>query len=561
MQKVSKKNRLFIYLSILLVVGFGLTSLLSYQVSRTAIHDGIVRNQLPLVGDNVYSEIQRDLLRPVFISSVMAQDAFLRDWVLDGEPNEMQIRRFLKEIKDRYKTVSSFFVSDRTGNYYHPSGVLKRIDPKNTADAWYYRVKEMPTPYEINVDLDAANENAMTIFVNYKMTDYDGKFIGATGVGLTVNAVGSLIARYQNRFQRRIYFVDKGGDIVLPQNPAVDKRNNIRQSVGLSHHANTILSQKTTVFQYQKDGNTNFVSTRFIEELNWTLIVEQSDAEAVGELKNTLMINLGISLLVTIVVLVLTLAAINTYNKALLAAANTEKNTNNRLMRLNRQKDKLLAIIGHDLRSPFTAFLGIAEILKTKSAQLEPSEVSKYADDVMTAGRKAYGVLDSLLEWAHVQWEDLKPEPVNLDAEDLVAANIDVFKTVAESKKILLEWHRNGSAPVYVDKNMIDLVIRNLIDNAIKFTSDGGTITMGVSHESTLVWISVKDTGTGIDPDRLNSLLGPDHIPSQTGTHGEIGIGMGLSLCKEMIEVNGGELIITSELGTGSEFRFSLPKA
>ena len=208
MHWMSDKRRLIFFLSVLLFTGFTLTSVIGYRVSLSTIHEEIARNQLPLTGDNIYSKIQRDLLRPVFISSVMAQDTFLRDWVINGEHGEMQIRRFLNEIKNRYKTVTSFFISDKTQAYYHSDGILKTVNPDDPRDAWYFRVQKMASDFEINVDLDAANKNAMTIFVNYKVTDYQGNYIGATGVGLTVDAVGKLINRYQQRFRSEIYFVD-----------------------------------------------------------------------------------------------------------------------------------------------------------------------------------------------------------------------------------------------------------------------------------------------------------------------------------------------------------------
>lgn len=543
------------------MAGFSVTSILSYQVSRSAIHDGIVRNQLPLVGDNVYSEIQRDLLRPVFISSVMAQDAFLRDWVLDGENGETQVRRFLKEIQDRYQTVTSFFVSDKTKTYYHSSGVLKTIDSEAERDAWYFALKDMDADFKIDVDFDAANSDAVTIFVNYKMRDYEGNFIGVTGVGLTVSAVGQLIKRYQDRFQRRIYFAEMSGKIVLPTPKAADIRKDVRKISGLKNHADQILSKNQSNVRYEADGATIFVAARYIPELNWVLVVEQSDATAVGGLRNTLYINLAISLFVTLVVLALTLFAINTFSAALVKAAKTEKDANTRLTRLNSQKDKLLSIIGHDLRAPFTAFLGLAEILGSKAKDMKPAEVSVYANDVLKSGRIAYGLLESLLNWANVQWEDLKPQTENIDVADIVRANVAMFAAIAERKQIQLEWRGCPAVWITSDRNMSNLIVRNLISNAIKFTQQDGCVTIDISKVEGMAWVTITDTGIGIESDHLESLLSSDHKLSMTGTDGEMGIGMGLSLCQEMIDVNGGEFAANSVLGKGSEFKFSLPLA
>ncbi|MCK5696398.1 MAG: cache domain-containing protein [Desulfobacula sp.] len=179
------KNKLILIVSLLLITGFVVTSLASYYVSRSSLRSQIAKRELPLTSDNIYSEIERDILRPVFISSFMANDTFLRDWVINGENDETQIIRYLKEIQDKYNTFTSFFVSEKTMTYYHAGGILKKINPKEERDRWYFRVRYM------------ANKDSMIIFINYRVYDYENNFIGATGVGLRVRAVKDLIRKYQ----------------------------------------------------------------------------------------------------------------------------------------------------------------------------------------------------------------------------------------------------------------------------------------------------------------------------------------------------------------------------
>ena len=155
------KRHLVIVISLLLIVGFVLTSLASYFISINSLHDQVANNELPLTSDNIYSEIQRDLLRPVFISSLMASDTFLRDWVLRGEKDISEVTRYLKEIKERYNAFTAFFVSDKTRNYYHTDKLLKQVSPDEKRDIWYFRVQNMREPYEINVDIDMANNDAL----------------------------------------------------------------------------------------------------------------------------------------------------------------------------------------------------------------------------------------------------------------------------------------------------------------------------------------------------------------------------------------------------------------
>src|SRR5690606_25371982 len=131
-----RKFYFVVALIVLMVVGFMATSLTSYYVARDSITSQISEQTLPLTSDNIYSEIQRDLLRPVLISSLMATDTFLRGWALSGETDPEQIRRYLEEIQNRYDTITAFFVSDVTRNYYHPTGIVKQIDVNDPEDAW-----------------------------------------------------------------------------------------------------------------------------------------------------------------------------------------------------------------------------------------------------------------------------------------------------------------------------------------------------------------------------------------------------------------------------------------
>lgn len=310
---IRENKQLIPVISLLLASGFLITSLASYFVSRAALRAEIAVNELPLTGDNIYSEIQRDLLRPVFISSVMANDTFLRDWVLDGEKEEGKITRYLKEIKTKYNTVSSFFVSDKTKTYYYSGGILKKISPDDERDIWYYRVREMGDEYEINVDPDMANRDTMTIFINYRVYDYDGRYIGATGVGLTVSAVKRLIEEYQKKYSRTIYFIDKAGEVKLSGEDFSGVATGVSGSYGpLSAQSD---SGAASSFSYKEGGELIHVNARYISEFGWYLIVEQAEGETTRHIFATLLVNLAFCAMVTMVVLFLVTMTIRAYQK------------------------------------------------------------------------------------------------------------------------------------------------------------------------------------------------------------------------------------------------------
>lgn len=131
-----RKTYFVVGLAALPVCGFLATSLISYFVARDSIAKRISQATLPLTSDNVYSEIQRDLLRSALISSLMAHDTFVRDWVLSGEKAPEKIVHYLSEIRRKYDTITAFFVSDRTRRYCHPSGIFKKVSPDDPGDAW-----------------------------------------------------------------------------------------------------------------------------------------------------------------------------------------------------------------------------------------------------------------------------------------------------------------------------------------------------------------------------------------------------------------------------------------
>ncbi|MFI8582005.1 sensor domain-containing diguanylate cyclase [Ectopseudomonas khazarica] len=318
---------LVLLLLFLLGSGFLTTSLLSYYASRDSIRDSIINTELPLTSDTVYSEIQKDLVRPILISSMMARDTFLRDWVLAGEQDTAQMTRYLREVQEHYGAFTSFFVSDRSSTYYQSKGVLKRVKPDEPRDVWYYRVRMQPEPYEINVDVDMANADRLTIFINYKVVDYDGNFIGATGVGLAVDAVVKLIDDYQQRYERSVYFVDTTGRITLtgaqggPQGAKVG--DSLADIPGLSDMLEKLPSPQSGRFEYQEHGREHFLNVRYIPELEWYLFVDKHD-KALAGIRQGLYINLLLCLLVTAIVLTLVSLAIRRYQQRIAALATTD---------------------------------------------------------------------------------------------------------------------------------------------------------------------------------------------------------------------------------------------
>jgi hypothetical protein len=300
---INHRKQFILIIVTLLCLGFLLTSFASYYVSRSSLITKIKTSELPLTSDNIYSEIQKDLLQPIFVSSLMASDTFLRDWIIQGEKDEKLIRKYLVEIQRKYHTTTSFLISERSQTYYHFKAKSRKVDTEDAGDKWYIRAKDMVLAYETNVDFDSANDGTMTIFVNYKVFDYDGKFLGITGIGLTVDSVKKSIHRYQTKYQRNIYFTDLTGNIILHCQDSLDTTGNIRDIEGLAPLADTLLSNTQHSASFQRHGQTIHINSRFIPELDWYLLVEQKEDIASSAIFKTLLTNILICVVVTLLVI------------------------------------------------------------------------------------------------------------------------------------------------------------------------------------------------------------------------------------------------------------------
>lgn len=357
---LAKKSHFVLAVSIILLVGFLATSLISYFVARHSLSAHISEEMLPLTSDNIYSEIQRDLLTPILISSLMSHDTFVRDWATQGELEPERIIHYLDEIQRKYNTITAFFVSEKTSNYYHPSGILKTVHANDPADAWYFRVRELTQPYEINVDSDTADRSRLSVFINYRVYDRKGDYIGATGVGLSVNAVTRLIETYQKRYGRQIYFANREGDITLHGSGFEGKRR-IQDRAGLNKFATQLLTSPSSSFSYAaSDGGNVYVNSRLVPEFNWYLLVEQRNDAGETRIQNTLILNILVSLAITALVLLIAHFTLRSYQQRLEEMATTDKLTGaasrqvfdslfEHVVKTAKRRDKPLAMINLDI--------------------------------------------------------------------------------------------------------------------------------------------------------------------------------------------------------------------
>lgn len=249
------------------------------------------------------------------------------------------------------------------------------------------------------------------------------------------------------------------------------------------------------------------------------------------------------------------------YNKELELANKKLIESEEKLKELNATKDKIFSIIGHDLKNPFNAMLGFCEMLSISYNQCSEDQYRSYINVVFDSGRSIYNLLDNLLQWSKTLVGKISYRPVLLNLEQAVNEEVHLLIPNATNKEIEISVNIESNEVVYADQYSTSVVIRNLISNALKFTPSGGKINVVLKHDSEakMVEVAVIDNGVGMSPEDLKKLFSSNGSYTTKGTANEPGTGLGLMLCKEFVENNGGKIWVISTKGEGSEFHFTLP--
>lgn len=229
------------------------------------------------------------------------------------------------------------------------------------------------------------------------------------------------------------------------------------------------------------------------------------------------------------------------------------------LKQSNSTKDKFFSIIAHDLKNPFITILGFSDLLHTDYSELTDEERLFYIDEMKKSAEISHSLLQNLLLWSRSQTGRIEFNPQKRNFHNIVHDNINLLKASAERKQIQINHDIPDELILIADEDMLNTIIRNLITNAIKFTKKGGTISINAVQTYDFAEITVADNGVGMNESVRNNLFKLDAAHSTPGTENEAGTGLGLLLCKEFIEKNGGTIRVESEENMGSKFIFTLP--
>ena len=232
---------------------------------------------------------------------------------------------------------------------------------------------------------------------------------------------------------------------------------------------------------------------------------------------------------------------------------------NAQLEKLNSDKDRFISILAHDLKSPFSALLGFADLLTTNIHTYTIDEIKARVNIINDSANRIYNLLEDILIWVSSQSGKLPYNPQKLNFSTICIEVIESLKLIANNKNIKINPDFSDNVYVYADKNMLNTILRNLVSNAIKYTNNGGQVDIYVEQNNTNITITVSDNGVGIQPETITTLFKFSQIQATEGTAREKGTGLGLMICKEFVEINGGKIGVTSKIGKSSNFKFTLP--
>jgi two-component system, OmpR family, phosphate regulon sensor histidine kinase PhoR len=235
------------------------------------------------------------------------------------------------------------------------------------------------------------------------------------------------------------------------------------------------------------------------------------------------------------------------------------KKSETQLRESNSTKDKFFSIIAHDLKSPFLGLLGFSKMLVDDYDSLQDEEKKQYINGIHSLANNTYKLLTNLLDWSQLQRSRMELNPTALNLSEKVSHAVSLLKGTAEQKNISIDTKIDHEINVKADQNMLETILRNIITNAIKFSYPNSKILLSAKNLDDYVEISVKDFGLGIDEEWKNNLFQIDKNVSTKGTDNETGTGLGLILCKEMVELNGGKIWIESEEFKGTTVSFTIP--
>lgn len=325
------KNFLLLKISALItgiiIVGFICITVINENTYGEVIRDDI-RNISRLTSLNIYAKIDNELTKPIFVSLTMANDSFLKAWLhTEGTPEGRLdgLRRYLRDLERKYGYNSVFLISAKTNNYYHYNGIHKRISPDDAHDVWYYNFLKTGKSYALDVDTDEADHNTLTVFVDCRIEDENGELMGVVGVGVRMDTLQRLLARFEREFSLTAFLVDTRGEVQVHTSDDHIRRKTLFDLLPVEPMRETIFNKaKMESVWYRYDDRENCLVTRYIPDLHWYLIVEKDTSIIKRSFLSQLWKDIIVVSVIILLIIILIGIIIVRYNRRMTRLATTD---------------------------------------------------------------------------------------------------------------------------------------------------------------------------------------------------------------------------------------------
>ena len=313
---MKSKYKILVQISLFLIIIAVGISMANYYVSLKQSKEQLKTISLPLSLDNIYTEIQKNIVQPYLVSSMMANDTFVQNWLKNSEQDKSQIIEYLSAVKNKYNMFSTFLVSNISKNYYTHDDFIETIDPTNKHNKWYFNFVNDQNMHEINIDSNKNLSNSLMMFINYKILDNKYKLIGATGVALKTQYINNMLKTFRQKYGFKVTFFDKSGNVVLSEND-YNNYTSIDSSKILKPIKEKIISKESKIVEFEQNNENYIIHTKYIKELNLYLTIEVKLSDYNNNSLEVLYFNLLASLGLVLFIVIVLYRIIHKHNEKL----------------------------------------------------------------------------------------------------------------------------------------------------------------------------------------------------------------------------------------------------
>jgi signal transduction histidine kinase len=512
-----------------------------------------------------YNGLSIDLARTVkdTVSLIYSLNELANVHVLTGKDIDSSMQLYNEALDYAVRASDKYciaFINNDIGNLFYTMGDYMRALP-------YLRYA-----FGLNLDLEKFREvciGALNIASSYfEVRNYDSTlFYLETGIRFAekynlrnekmmlyneMSRLKAAVRDFRDAYQFHLNYTILRDSIYNAEKEKLIAEITTKYETEKKDKENKLLRQQSTIHQLQAEkanANLRYVIITacliiiFIMVFLWLLIRSNNQKKKTNEILN------------------LKNLQINQQKDQLVETLHHLSQRERKLEEANATKDRFFSIIAHDLKNPFSGILGLSQLLSEDLERYSVEQQKQFIQNIHDSSDQVYKLLDNLLQWARTQLNQIDPKPEDVAIVDLIARCVKVHDNIASQKNIRVISYCDQSIKGFADPGMVDTVLRNLISNAIKFTPENGSVFIEANRSGSDVEISVRDTGTGISDDDIRKLFRIDKRLQKNGTSNENGTGLGLIICKEFVEKNGGSITVDSSPGKGSKFSFTLPQA